>query len=141
MTEKQKKIVGYGINISHKDTSFERVATFNDENVAKAFYHSLESSEEVKLGAKIDLEKIYEVNGEYEYKVMLKNYKPTIKVTIEEHISETFEIEAADIEEAMQLAEERYYSGEYVLGSEASVTARLMSADDGNGDCTEWTEF
>lgn len=64
-----------------------------------------------------------------------------IKVTIEEHISETFEIEAEDIGEAMQIAEERYYSGEYVLGSEASVTARLMSADDGNGDCTEWTEF
>ncbi len=63
------------------------------------------------------------------------------KVTIEEHISETFEIEAADIEEAMQIAEERYYSGEYVLGGEADVTARLMSADDGKGDCTEWTEF
>lgn len=63
------------------------------------------------------------------------------KVTIEEHISETFEIEAVDIEEAMQLAEERYYSGEYVLGSEASVTARLMSAAGDDGKSTEWTEF
>ena len=63
-----------------------------------------------------------------------------IKVTIEEHISETYEIEADNIEEAMQIAEERYWNGEYVLGSEASVTARLMSADDGK-DCTEWTEF
>ncbi len=64
-----------------------------------------------------------------------------IKVTIEEHISETFEVEAADIGEAMEIAEERYWKGEYILGSEASVTARLMHADDGNGDCTEWTEF
>lgn len=63
------------------------------------------------------------------------------KVTIEEHISETFEVEAADIEEAMQLAEERYWKGEYVLASEASVNARLMSANDGNGDETDWVEF
>lgn len=63
------------------------------------------------------------------------------KVTIEEHISETYEVEATDIEEAMQLAEERYWKGEYVLASEASVNARLMKADDGNGDETEWTEF
>lgn len=64
-----------------------------------------------------------------------------IKVTIEEHISETFEVEAGTLEEAMELAEERYYKGEYVLGCEASVNARLMSADNGKGDCTEWTEF
>ena len=64
-----------------------------------------------------------------------------IKVTIEEHISQTFEAEAASIEEAMELAEERYWKGEYVLDSEAGVNARLMSADDGNGDCTEWVEF
>lgn len=64
-----------------------------------------------------------------------------IKVTIEEHISQTFEVEAASIEEAMELAEERYWKGEYVLDCEASVNARLMSADDGNGDCTEWVEF
>ena len=38
MNEKEKKVVGYGINISHKNASFERVATFNDENVAKAPY-------------------------------------------------------------------------------------------------------
>lgn len=63
------------------------------------------------------------------------------KVTIEEHISETFEIEAVCIDEAMQIAENRYCSGEYVLGSEASVTARLMSAEGDDGVSTEWTEF
>ncbi len=65
----------------------------------------------------------------------------TYYVTIEEHISQTFEVEAEDIGEAMELAEERYHDGEYVLGGDSTVTARLMSADDGNGDCTEWTEF
>ena len=63
-----------------------------------------------------------------------------IKVTIEEHISKTFEIEADTIEEAMQIAEDKYRSGEYTLEN-SCVTARLMSADDGNGDCTEWVEF
>lgn len=64
-----------------------------------------------------------------------------ITVTIEEHISKTFEVEAASTEEAMELAEERYWKGEYVLDNEAGVNARLMSADDGKGDCIEWVEF
>lgn len=69
------KVVGYGINISHKNTPFERVATFNDENIAKAFYHSLLASEEIKLGSKIDLEKIYEGQDGYEYEIILSNYR------------------------------------------------------------------
>lgn len=63
------------------------------------------------------------------------------KISIEEHIVQTFEVEALDLEEAMQLAEERYYKGEYVLDSDANVSARLMSAEDENGDFTEWVEF
>lgn len=66
--------------------------------------------------------------------------KLLIKVTIEEHISQTFEIEADTIEEAMQIAEDKYHNGEFVLEN-SCVTAKLMSADDGNGDCTEWVEF
>lgn len=62
------------------------------------------------------------------------------KITIEEHVSETFEVEANDIGEAMEIAEEKYYDGEFVL-EPGEVSARLMMADDGNGDCTEWTEF
>lgn len=63
------------------------------------------------------------------------------KVAIEEHINQIFEVEALDLGEAMQLAEERYYKGEYVLDGEANVSARLMSAEDNNGDYTEWVEF
>lgn len=134
------KVAGYGINIAYKDSAFERVASFNDEITARAFYHALSLSKEVKLGAKIDLEKIYEVNCEYEYKVVLKNYKPTIQVTIEEIVSQTFEVEADDIDEAMEIAEEKYWNGEFVLDP-GEVVARQMMADDGHGDCTEWTEF
>ena len=63
-----------------------------------------------------------------------------IKVIIEEHISQAFEVEADTLEEAMQIAENKYRTGEYVLEN-SCVTAKLMSADDGNGDCTEWVEF
>lgn len=63
------------------------------------------------------------------------------KISIEEHIVKTFEVEASDLGEAMQLAEERYHKGEYVLDGDANVSARLMSVEDENGDFTEWVEF
>ena len=61
-------------------------------------------------------------------------------ITIEEHVTKTFEVKANDIEEAMEIAEEKYNDGEFVL-EPGNPTARLMMADDGDGDCTEWTEF
>ena len=63
-----------------------------------------------------------------------------IKVTIEEHISQTFEVEADNIEEAMEIAEDKYNDGEFVL-EPGAVNARFMMADDGDGECTDWTEF
>ena len=63
------------------------------------------------------------------------------KITIEEHVSETFEVEAFDIEEAMQIAEDKYNDGEFVL-EPGDLTYKCMMAesDDGN-DVTEWVEF
>lgn len=37
-----------------------------------------------------------------------------ITVTIEEHISQPFEVETDTLEEAMQIAEDKYRSGEFV---------------------------
>lgn len=70
------EIVGYGINIAYKSVPFERVATFDDENIAKEFYNLLLISWENKIGAKIELERIYECSDGYgyEYEVILKNY-------------------------------------------------------------------
>lgn len=62
-----------------------------------------------------------------------------IKVIIEEHISQAFEVEADTLEEAMQIAEDKYRSGEFVLDN-ANVTARLMMAEN-NYEATEWEEF
>ena len=63
------------------------------------------------------------------------------KITIEEHVREAFEVEANDIGEAMEIAQEKYLNGEFVL-EPGTVTAKLMTAEDEDGtECTEWKEF
>ena len=52
-----------------------------------------------------------------------------ITVTIEEHISQEFEVEADTLEEAMEIAECKYYDGEFILDN-ANVNAKLMTAHD-----------
>ena len=63
-----------------------------------------------------------------------------ITVTIEEHISQAFEVESDTLEEAMQIAEQKYYDGEFVVDAFNAPTAKLMMADDGQYQ-TEWEEF
>ena len=62
-----------------------------------------------------------------------------ITVTIEEHVVQDFDVEANTLEEAMEIAAQKYYDCEFVINS-ANVTAKLMMADDGE-NCTEWEEF
>ena len=62
-----------------------------------------------------------------------------ITVTIEEHISQPFEVEADTLEEAMEIAEDKYHSGEFVLEN-PNVTAKLMMAEN-DYELTEWEEF
>ena len=63
-----------------------------------------------------------------------------ITVTIEEHISQAFEVEADTLEEAMQIAEQKYYDGEFVVDAFNAPTAKLMMAEN-NYEATEWSEF
>lgn len=62
-----------------------------------------------------------------------------ITVTIEEHISQAFEVEADTLEEAMQIAEDKYRSGEFVLENPC-VTKKLMMAEN-DYEVTLWEEF
>ena len=76
-------------------------------------------------------------------KVNLEETKMSkFKIIIEEHISQTFEVEATDIGEAMEIAEQKYDAGEFVVDVFNAPTAKLMMAEDEYGvECTEWTEF
>lgn len=75
-------------------------------------------------------------------KVNLEEKPMKFKVTIEEHISQAFEVEASSMEEAMQIAEQKYSDGEFVVDNCNAPTAQLMMAEDEvTGECTEWEEF
>lgn len=63
------------------------------------------------------------------------------KIIIEEHISQEFEVEAIDMEEAMDIAEDKYYNGEFVV-EPSTPTATLMMAENEDGtECTDWSEI
>ena len=61
-------------------------------------------------------------------------------IAIEETIVQEFKIEASDIGEALEIAEKKYKSGELVL-EDAEAQFVQMCANDGLGDCTEWTQI
>lgn len=64
----------------------------------------------------------------------------TFNITIEEHVSETFEVDAETLEHAMEIAEQQYYNCEFIVGP--NITARLMQgADENYNEVTEWVEF
>jgi hypothetical protein len=63
------------------------------------------------------------------------------EIAIEEHIVEAFEIEAKDMDEAIEIAKKKYKDGEIVL-CPGEVQAKLMSAYDlETEEGTEWFEF
>ena len=63
-------------------------------------------------------------------------------VDIEETLVSGFEVWAANMDEAMEIAEEKYHSGEFVLGGDADVAFRQMRASTEDfTETTEWTEF
>ena len=60
-------------------------------------------------------------------------------VSIEETIVQDFEIEAESLDEAMEIAEQKYKAGELVL-EPGEPQFRQMSATDGK-HYTDWREF
>lgn len=62
-------------------------------------------------------------------------------VTIEEHIAQEFPVEAHDLYQAMQTAEEQYHQGLLVVQSSTPNARLIMARDDETGHMTEWKEF
>lgn len=68
--------------------------------------------------------------------------KKKIIVTIEEHISQAFEVEAETLEEAIKIATQEYDCGKFVIDSFGAPTAVLMHAITKDGEEeTGWEEI
>lgn len=63
------------------------------------------------------------------------------KITIEETVSAEFEIEAADMEAAMEEAERQYNAGEIVVIPECVTSKQMQGWCEETDEMTEWTEF
>lgn len=63
----------------------------------------------------------------------------TYYVTIEELVSKKFRINADSMEDAMNIAEQKYNTGEFILAP-GILVAKQMCAENGT-ETTEWTEF
>lgn len=61
-------------------------------------------------------------------------------VTIEEMVSKDFEVEAETAEKAMEIAEQKYNNGEFVL-EPGNLVCKQMAISKPDNECTEWTEF
>lgn len=65
---------------------------------------------------------------------------PKYTITIEEMVSENFEVEAATADEAMEIAEQKYRDGEFVL-EPGNLVCTQMAITDPSDEATEWTEI
>lgn len=75
-------------------------------------------------------------------KAELPTPKQKFIIDIEEMIVQSFEVEAETMEEAMEIAENKYWKNEFVVGPHADVAARQMRAfTEDFSEETEWTEF
>ena len=61
-------------------------------------------------------------------------------ITIEETVNKGFEIEANSAEEAYEIAEQKYKSGEFVLDPGECQFGQIAITAPGN-EATEWKEF
>ncbi len=61
-------------------------------------------------------------------------------VTIEEMISQDFDIYASNIQEALKIAEKEYNDGNLVL-STGNLVCKQISATDEKGNIVDWYEF
>lgn len=66
--------------------------------------------------------------------------KEKYKIVIEETISKEFEVEAEDAEGALQTAQDKYNSGEFVIDT-CNVNSRQMAVMEPDNEQTEFKEF
>lgn len=65
---------------------------------------------------------------------------PKYTITIEEMVSQDFEVEAATADEAMEIAEQKYRDGEFVL-EPGNLVCTQMAITNPSEEATEWMEI
>ena len=76
-----------------------------------------------------------------DFTILMGNEYMKYKITIEETVSETFEIDADSMEEALKKAETGYNKGQYVL-TPGNLTFKQMSGTcEETKESAEWVEF
>ncbi|MCM1287480.1 MAG: DpnD/PcfM family protein [Clostridium sp.] len=63
------------------------------------------------------------------------------KITIEESISECFDVYASNIDEAIKEAEDKYKSGEFVLSPGEVIGRKILAVDETTDLEKGWIEF
>ncbi len=63
------------------------------------------------------------------------------KITLEEMISETFDVEAEDMDAAFEVAIRKYKSGEFVLSPGNLVCTQIQGDCPETGESTCWSEI
>lgn len=64
-----------------------------------------------------------------------------VLVTIEETISQSFEVEADSINAALKIAKYKYNTGEFVIESGNVTNKMIHGIVEGSDEETEWIEF
>ncbi len=67
--------------------------------------------------------------------------KQTYLITIEEHCSSCFAVQASHFKEAMEIAESKYQSGEFVVDPTPPSCRLMMAQDKESNQLSEWVEF
>lgn len=65
-------------------------------------------------------------------------------VSIEQPMCKTFEfeVEAENIDEALEIATQKYNAGEFIIGADDIGTdAQIMASADDESESTEWTDM
>lgn len=69
------------------------------------------------------------------------NDKKKYIVTIEEVVSDDFEIEATNFDEAIKIAEDKYRNTEIILSPGILIYKQMRVHDEENKNFTEWIDF
>lgn len=75
-------------------------------------------------------------------KIFMENEKQKFNVSIEQPMCKTFEVEANSIDEALEIAREKWNSEEFIIGpDDIGTDAQIMAESADGAEATEWTDL